>query len=39
LVPGYATDEKVGVANGAGGEPMHPAMLIMLMSRIDITIG
>ena len=37
LVTGNATDEGVGVANGAWGAPVHAARLTRLMSRIDIT--
>jgi hypothetical protein len=35
-VPGSvaATDAGAGVTGGADGEPVHPAMLIALMSRI-----
>ena len=37
LVTGNATDEGVGVANGARGEPVHAARLTRLMRRIAIT--
>ena len=37
LVTGNDTDDRVGVANGAWGEPVHAARLTRLMRRIAIT--